>query len=210
MNELKLNIGLDPATNVYLVGHSLGAQTSSVAGRWGQKTFGWKVGRITGLDPAGPFFYLFGNFLQAGDAAFVDIIHTSAFRVEADAGLGRLGYPTPTADLDFFPNGGTDQPNCELAPGEVPDPAAPSCMHQSALWFYDATLNSTSDRCSFPAYPATSYNAFLETVEGGNLKSTTSDTVMGYWANTEARGARYLLTGKHFPYCLTGEEEVEE
>lgn len=151
---------------------------------------------MTGLDPAGPLFYLFETYLKAGDADFVDIIHTSAFREQSDALIGRLGYPNATGDLDFFPSSGTDMPNCVLGPGEVIDPSAPSCTHQSALWFYDASLNSTSV-CQFRAYPADNYTSFLS-----NSKALKSDTVMGYWANRKAKGVRYLQTAKDFPYCL--------
>lgn len=58
-----------------MIGHSLGAQ---VAGYAGQKLDG-KVGRITGLDPAGPMFeHLPPSVrLDPTDAQFVDVIHTN-------------------------------------------------------------------------------------------------------------------------------------
>lgn len=66
----------------------------------------WKY-FLTGLDPAGPLFYT-GRYLKAGDAEFVDIIHT-------DEGL--LGQVEHSGDVDFLPNGGhTPQPGCPVMP----------------------------------------------------------------------------------------------
>lgn len=66
--------------------------------------------RITGLDPAGPLFFLLSipilDHLTSGDADFVDIIH-------ADAGV--YGQPVATGTADFWPNRGTRvQPGCPL------------------------------------------------------------------------------------------------
>lgn len=62
------------------------------------------MGRITGLDPAGPSWN--GNpadqRLSPDDAVFVDAIHT-------DGNL--LGYGDRLADADYFPNGGTASQN---------------------------------------------------------------------------------------------------
>lgn len=62
------------------------------------------VGRITGLDPAGPSFtgVSADNRLSSGDATFVDIMHTDG---------GGLGYEDSMGDVDYFPNGGTSRQN---------------------------------------------------------------------------------------------------
>uniref|UniRef100_A0A8C5QRR7 Uncharacterized protein n=1 Tax=Leptobrachium leishanense TaxID=445787 RepID=A0A8C5QRR7_9ANUR len=66
--------GYSPS-NVYLIGHSLGAQAAGQAGR---RTPG--LSRITGLSPAGPYFQ--GTppevRLSITDAKLVDVIHTDA------------------------------------------------------------------------------------------------------------------------------------
>lgn len=62
--------------NVYLVGHSLGAHIAGMVG----EEFGGQLGRVTGLDPAGPIFDFLtkSQRLSPDDAQFVDVIHTNA------------------------------------------------------------------------------------------------------------------------------------
>lgn len=60
---------------------------------------------VLGLDPALPLFATFNNEwkLDWTDASFVDIIHTSALT------FGKL---EATGHVDFYVNGGTNQPFC--------------------------------------------------------------------------------------------------
>lgn len=64
----------------------------------------------TGLDPAGPFFPLndTSSRLDTSDAEFVDVIHTDS----GDLGGNELGMEEPIGHVDFYPNGGADQPGC--------------------------------------------------------------------------------------------------
>ena len=41
---------------IYCVGHSLGAHACANAGKFVQSEYGFRLGRITGLDAAGPLF----------------------------------------------------------------------------------------------------------------------------------------------------------
>ncbi|XP_050442303.1 lipase member H-B-like isoform X2 [Adelges cooleyi] len=90
--------------NIHLIGHSLGAH---IAGACGAAFTSGKIGRITGLDPAGPGFeyiIIVDHQLDKTDALFVDIIHTAA---------GGLGYSSSLGHVDFFPNKGSrPQPGC--------------------------------------------------------------------------------------------------
>ncbi|KAH6930734.1 hypothetical protein HPB50_017990 [Hyalomma asiaticum] len=64
---------------------------------------------MAGLDPAGPLFDDDIVGLSPGDAQFVDAIHT-------DAGTLydlRLGINKSVGHVDFFPNGGNNQPQCD-------------------------------------------------------------------------------------------------
>lgn len=110
----------------HLVGHSLGGQLLGFVGRsyYNNSDRTLKLTRITGLDPAGPFFYggglLINQHINKDDgkdkfsldklsiksnfaALFVDIIHTD---------YNRFGAPVETGTADFWPNGGRDQPGC--------------------------------------------------------------------------------------------------
>lgn len=61
----------------------------------------------SGLDPARPMFPSKwpDDRLNANDAKFVDIIHTTNWL---------LGQHKPIGNIDFYPNGGnTKQPGCE-------------------------------------------------------------------------------------------------
>lgn len=125
IQHLQLNYGVD-ASQVHVVGHSLGAHVAGAAGYWVQKQFGHKIGRITGLDPAGdaknglelqiklgtlcvlgPLFTGGVNVdrrLDKGDADFVDIYHTNrAVLGDKDHGTG---------DINVYVNGGNEQPSC--------------------------------------------------------------------------------------------------
>lgn len=91
-----------------VIGHSLGAH---VAGWTGKFVTAGKVGRIVGLDPAGPLFrYKNGdNRLDKSDANIVEVIHTNS---------RFFGIKTPLGTVDFYPNTGKIQPcgsssNCD-------------------------------------------------------------------------------------------------
>ncbi|GBO00924.1 Inactive pancreatic lipase-related protein 1 [Araneus ventricosus] len=73
INLLMENKGITP-DSVHLIGHSLGGQVSGWAG---ERVPG--LGRITGLDPAGPFFQNAPKEVRLDntDAEFVDVIHSN-------------------------------------------------------------------------------------------------------------------------------------
>ena len=105
VNTMIDRYGLNPG-DVHLLGHSLG---SHVCGYAGEKIEG--LGRITGMDPAGPYFTGLPSFvrLDPTDANFVEAVHTDADSILV------LGYGTgqPMGNIDFYPNSGHDQPGCD-------------------------------------------------------------------------------------------------
>ncbi|XP_059920838.1 endothelial lipase [Gadus macrocephalus] len=134
-----------PLSNVHLIGYSLGAHVAGYAGTNVRGT----LGRITGLDPAGPMFEGAGegNRLSPDDADFVDVLHT--YTREA---LGvSIGIQQPIGDIDIYPNGGEVQPGCSL--GDVLAVAGNfmevmKCEHERAVHlFVDSLMNK--DHMSF-------------------------------------------------------------
>ncbi|XP_015908740.1 pancreatic lipase-related protein 2-like [Parasteatoda tepidariorum] len=91
--------------SVHLIGHSLGSHIAGYAGKLLHK-----IGRITALDPAGPYFTNVEPIvrLDKSDALFVDAIHTNA----APNRFQGFGLVESIAHLDFWPNGGHLQPGC--------------------------------------------------------------------------------------------------
>lgn len=106
-----MSLGAHPDA-IHVIGFSLGAHVAGCAGQV-VKNRGRMLGRISGLDPASPLFRRqllreAAQKLDAGDARFVDVIHTDGGALWTD-GFGLLG---PLGHVDYFPNGGRQQPGC--------------------------------------------------------------------------------------------------
>ncbi|ESO98917.1 hypothetical protein LOTGIDRAFT_113919 [Lottia gigantea] len=172
--------------NVHLIGHSLGAQ---ICGNIGSHARG--IGRITGMDPAQPMFDQFDNsrHLDASDAHFVDVIHSDG----ADfTGVAGYGWIKPLGHIDFYPNGGMDQPGCSDNPvGTV------SCSHGRS---HDYFLESIKSSCKFLAHKCKSWKDF----ENGDCHGCSGGCPqMGLNADKtkNLRGSYYLSTTQHTPFC---------
>ncbi|XP_026924743.2 endothelial lipase isoform X2 [Acinonyx jubatus] len=142
--------------NVHLIGYSLGAHVAGYAGNFVKGT----VGRITGLDPAGPLFegVDIHRRLSPDDADFVDVLHTYT----RSFGLS-IGIQMPVGHIDIYPNGGDFQPGCGLhdvlgsiAYGTITEVV--KCEHERAVHlFVDSLVNQ--DKPSF-AFQCTDSNRF--------------------------------------------------
>ncbi|ROT62374.1 putative pancreatic triacylglycerol lipase-like [Penaeus vannamei] len=86
--DLEEYFGVPPSA-VHLVGHSLGAQLGGYTGEY-LKGRGAKLGRITGLDPAEPYFEGTDPVVRLDplDATLVDVIHTDAGPIITGGMLG--------------------------------------------------------------------------------------------------------------------------
>ena len=101
---------------IHVIGHSLGAHLSGHIGR----NSGVKIGRITGLDPARPYFdkpKMRRKRLSKNDADFVDVIHTNSGELKR----GCLSIPQNIGHVDFYPNGGQFMPSCKGI-DKIPNP----------------------------------------------------------------------------------------
>lgn len=167
--------GLDHK-NIHLVGHSLGAHIAGFAGKTFHTLTGTLVGRISGLDPAGPSFtHVDSNLrLAASDAEFVDVIHTNA---------GVYGLTSPVGHVDFFPNGGAQQPNCLFE----------FMSHNRVVELFAESVKNPE---SFPARACKDWEEFK--------REESSDDVsfMGYGCKPGTKGLYYLRTGDEKPYGL--------
>ncbi|KAL7293169.1 hypothetical protein TKK_0013319 [Trichogramma kaykai] len=116
-----LQVPLKNWTYLHFIGHSLGAHVVGQAARLlKMSNHRPAVHRITGLDPANPCFndVKVAFRLRKSDARFVDIIHTnSAPGLNPNFGLyDRIGH------VDFYINGGNNQPSCatRFLPANIP------------------------------------------------------------------------------------------
>ncbi|GBN46378.1 Pancreatic lipase-related protein 2 [Araneus ventricosus] len=198
MNET----GITPES-IHLIGHSLGAHTSGYAG---ERIPG--LGRITGLDPAGPYFQDADREvrLDRTDALFVDVIHTDG----AENILGGLGISDPIGHVDFYPNGGRRQLGCVYSStGDTAVGAAINfttkwiqngCDHGRANMYFLESINTTV--CRFLSVQCSSYGGY----EQGLCPPENSTIVdMGFHLKKPEDSPPvkfYLRTKAEEPHCL--------
>lgn len=186
VRKLQKNYGLRPE-DVHMIGHSLGAHTAGYAGELIPK-----LGRITGLDPAEPYFQGMPASvrLDPTDATFVDVIHTdgrSFFLLE----IPGYGMSQPCGHLDFYPNNGKEQPGCALSQEggalipltlikdgiEEASRVLLACNHVRAVKLF---IDSINGKCPYVAHRCPSYQHFMA---GRCFKCSTGNCAyMGYHA----------------------------
>uniref|UniRef100_A0AAY4ANS5 Lipase domain-containing protein n=1 Tax=Denticeps clupeoides TaxID=299321 RepID=A0AAY4ANS5_9TELE len=181
--------------SIHLIGVSLGAHVAGLIGAM----LGGKISRITGLDPAGPMFAGVPpeERLDPTDAQFVDVLHTD---------MDGLGLRGSHGHIDFYANGGADQPGCPktIFSGK----AFFVCDHQRSVFLYLCALNRT---CNLTAYPCSSYTDFLngQCLQCEAFKPA-SCPVLGYdmskWKDSLVKMGQtrvYFSTTSELPYSKT-------
>ncbi|XP_008164538.2 inactive pancreatic lipase-related protein 1 [Chrysemys picta bellii] len=159
INVLMEQYGYSPS-KVHFIAHSLGAHA---AGETGRRRPG--LGRITGLDPAQPYFE--GTPIEVRldktDAAFVDIIHTDSAPTIPYLGFG---MSQAIGHLDFYPNGGIQMPGCKKNPvSQIVDIDGIwegtrdfiACNHLRSYKYYSDSIISPD---GFLGYTCASYDIF--------------------------------------------------
>ncbi|XP_074594675.1 pancreatic lipase-related protein 2-like isoform X1 [Brevipalpus obovatus] len=145
-------------SRMHLIGHSLGAHISGFVGEEFENP---KIGRITGLDPAGPYFTHnhTDKRLDPSDAVYVEAIHTDCVSSMS------LGIAINVAHVDFYPNGCRDQPGCANGGSETKEEnrftsllKKFACSHGRAPEFYG--VDHRASKCRMIAYACESYEKF--------------------------------------------------
>ncbi|KYB25493.1 phospholipase A1 isoform X1 [Tribolium castaneum] len=169
-----------PVENVHLIGHSLGSHLAGFVGKNIYSKTGKKVARITATDAAGPGFENAKPEarLNKHDATFIDVIHTD---------VNYYGILKPIGHVDFYVNGGKNQPGCPAR--KVDD----NCSHARSNDYFIESINKRN----VMARPAK-----LNDEEEIVLTSRTEDVEFGDWTPATARGIYFIKTNKTAPYLL--------
>ncbi|XP_053604919.1 phospholipase A1-like [Plodia interpunctella] len=166
------------ADDFHLLGISLGAHIAGSAGKYYRQYKSRSLGRITGLDPAGPCFTFAdaSQRLDKTDAGYVDVIHSNKM---IQGILESVGH------ADFYLNGGgPTQPGCFM----------PSCSHLRAAKVYIESIRVPQ---SFIGVKCDSYKGFKS-----NICDINNLAVLGYGSSTSCRGDYHLRTSSKAPYGL--------
>lgn len=194
-------------TDFHLIGYNVGAH---VAGYAGERVKG--LGRITGLDPAEPYFASTDKVvrLDPTDAEFVDVIHTGGSSFERSPNqllVQDYGH------LDFYPNGGLPLP-CQEPGHEFVKRDSwvygvrryVSCADTRA---HDYFVESVNNDCPFYGFACESYDNLTTGACGAGCGTDGRQCApMGFravdWRRfaDERRSARmFLTTGRETPFC---------
>ncbi|XP_045762518.1 pancreatic lipase-related protein 2-like isoform X2 [Maniola jurtina] len=166
--------GQDP-DRIHIVGHSLGSHIGGFTCKEFTRLTGKKIGRMTALDPAGPCFSHVDPELRLKrtDANYVDVIHTDA---------GVYGLKDAIGHKDYYPNSGSEQPNCILQ----------TCSHSRAWELYsESVLNPDA----FPAVRCKDWPAFRK----GDCEWD-KISYMGAASKPGDDGHYFLQTGINYPF----------
>uniref|UniRef100_A0A8C1VPE2 Lipase, member Ia n=1 Tax=Cyprinus carpio TaxID=7962 RepID=A0A8C1VPE2_CYPCA len=192
----KMEVNGANLSSIHLIGVSLGAHISGFTGA----NFNGRIGRITALDPAGPEFngQPPSKRLDPSDAQFVEALHTD---------MDALGYRDLLGHIDYYANGGADQPGC---PRTIFSGSQYfKCDHQRSVLLYMSSLNGS---CPITAYPCDSYTLFQdgECMDCGRFAPDGCPD-FGYdavrWGVTVLQRGQtrtYFQTNKADPFCKFG------
>jgi len=182
---------------LYCIGHSLGAQVCGQAGRKAKSPAGQQLfNRVTGLDPAGPGFAKCSDHLHIDkdSATCVDIIHTDGSLKGHALPIVHFGTLLQWGHIDFYPNGGHDQPGCLNIRNDIG-----FCSHEKAHDFFMTTINRP-DSCA-----ASGLCSNVATLPDSCASNVTQK--MGYRSSCHAKsagvieGAFYLTATAAEPFC---------
>ncbi|RWS03002.1 lipase-like protein 1 [Dinothrombium tinctorium] len=190
----------------HLIGHSLGAHIVGLVGKNITATTGYKIGWITGLDPAGPCFRNIQDGLNVNDAEFPLI---SVLKVFGTYKL--LGH------IDFFPDGGSRQSSCAISSiRELISPASIyfqeldmlGCSHTAVTKYYSVDYTEFGT-CQPVAYECSNLKAFKAGQCASCLDNKCQLMATRFSVGNEniqpkqvaSTKKLYYITAKKFPHC---------
>ncbi|XP_013397778.1 pancreatic triacylglycerol lipase [Lingula anatina] len=149
----------------HIIGHSLGAHLAGYAGERLKS-----LGRITGMDPADPYFSYTDKVvrLDPTDAKLVDVIHTDADHILSTLkASGGFGIEQPVGHLDFYPNGGSQQPGCEHTLSMMSEVFTAGLYNGGKKFFvcdhtraHELFTDSVTSTCPFIGFKCNSYDEY--------------------------------------------------
>lgn len=201
-NLVKILDGFGVFDNIHVIGHSLGAHVAGFLAKRVHNMGLGKLKRVTGLDPAEPFFDLAGpdDRIDKSDAEFVDIIHTNSGMLWN----GCLSMKRPIGHMDFYPAGGQHQPGCvEACIGAIcmnitiEDLIKGGCSHERANSYFKESIVARGSH-QFRGWRCVSWEDFQE-----GKCCNGEEVVMGQWADKRTEeGSYYFHVAEETPYAL--------
>ncbi|XP_045464875.1 phospholipase A1-like [Harmonia axyridis] len=171
--------------NIVIIGHSLGGQIAGMIGKYYQASTKTRLPRIIALDPAAPIFRFRPSTkrLNENDADAVIVIHSDIFG---------FGYPKRCGTIDFYPNGGFDQPGCRRKYSTVEEQKdAIWCSHRRCS---DIFIESLKRPLAFMAMKCDSFENYQKHICDNNEKVSIGD-----W-ETSKRGSYYIKITVDLPF----------
>ncbi|XP_040174647.1 phospholipase A1 3 isoform X2 [Anopheles arabiensis] len=177
---------------VTLVGHSMGAHISGIAGAY----LGGQVPSVIGLDPAGPAFtkpipVSTDRRLDRTDGRFVQAIHTDKNIIGTTMNLGHQDY--------YANSGASPQPGCEFPLVNNDTTKAYLqfiCSHFKAVEYFRASLDRQN---IFEGTACSSYYSYKR----NDCSAGTKDD-FGLFNNKTASGSLFIAIDKTvYPYART-------
>lgn len=162
----------------------MGAHLAGLIGRTVDRNAGQKLGRVTGLDPAEPYFDSapLESRIQANDADLVDIIHTSLW----------YNVQEPLGQIDFYPNGGGlfNQPGCWWSFFDF------QCNHFRAVDYFIESFGNAGN--AFSSLECDSWQTFENGACDGNLQVPMGEGLKK--SSIENGGLFFLSTNSASPF----------
>ncbi|KAK7794265.1 hypothetical protein R5R35_013600 [Gryllus longicercus] len=214
-------------TDCHVIGHSLGSHIASYIGQVLKDKFKIRLARISALDPAEPHFTKTPPIMRLDptDADFIDVTHTDT----APFISGGLGLLEPVGHVDFYPNGGVNQPGCSETMSHYIGRERGSfvgglqkflsCNHIRSYKYYTESINT---RCPYMAIACESWEHFKngscfkcasEITPESHRRGERLCATFGYHSlshlNQQWNGKSlslsqeklYLMTGSRTPFC---------